>query len=196
MFNINKRRKKLFLILLGLILVISLSGCSNGPTKLNLGLFNKEKVMTFTSKDNNYIVGLSNRWEAFNENEDNNALLALKSEEYSSNYLLEKENKSQYAKDMTLDRYSLLVGEASLKGLKNGSLGEIEDIIIDNMDGKKFLTKGEKDGVSLTYIFTVLDVEDAYLKQIVWSSSKNIEDNKDYYYKVLGSLKKNVETTE
>ena len=196
MVQININRKKMILLILGAFLLIFVSGCSRGSTQLNLGLFNKEKIETFKSKDNNFLVGLSNRWEVLSESEDENILLALKSEEYSSNYLLEKEDKTEYAKDMTLDKYSLLVGEAASMGLENGFLDESEDIIIDNMDGKKFLVKGEKEGIKLTYIFTVLDSEDIYLKQIVWSSSKNIDDNNDYYYKILGSLKKNVETSE
>lgn len=192
MFKIN--RKVLSISLLAMFLVF-LSGCSKGVAKLNLDIFKKEKVEIFTSKDGNYVVGASNRWNAISKDDDD-ILLSLQSEEYNSNYMLKKEDKSEYSKDMTLDKYSILVGEASLVGLENGSLSESEDITIDNKDGKKFYVKGEKEGIKLKYIFTVLDSEEMYLRQIIWSTEENIEENSSYYYKILGSLKKNVESPQ
>lgn len=174
---------------LGLILMLFLSGCtlfSPGGPEETPGE-NLEIPKVYESLDEHLSLTATELWvEDPTLHED--SVLSLANEEYNSYLILLADEKATLPPTVDLDYYGELTGEATLQDLEEGEITPMKSLVLDGQPARSFYVKGLVDGVSITYGFVVFEDGTNFYQGIIWSASKNLENHREYYEKILYSI--------
>jgi hypothetical protein len=190
--------KKLMPISILLIMTIFFSACGNKEEEITdeqdnqTGTFQQQNELEtfkeFFSSSKELSILATDLWETdptLHEDSD----LSLYNEAYQSYLIMLTDEKTSFSEDVDIDLYSELTASAAAKDLDEAVVTEGESVEVEGLEGRKFYVEGLIDGVSVTYIFFILENDEKYVQVILWSFTENIENNKAYYDDLIGSVK-------
>lgn len=191
MNKIDKWKKLMVMSLLAMVMSFPV-GCSKEPVPDDV-LPESESAETETQKDfksdsGKMSITATDLWTV-DESLHDESELSLYNEEYQSYLIILTDEKKVFPGDTDLDEYGDLVSESTMEGLDEGNLSEVKTLQVNGLEGRTFQITGLVDGTSVTYKFMVLEDETEFYQVIMWSFSENIENNTEYYEKILNSYK-------
>ncbi|HJZ80865.1 MAG TPA: hypothetical protein VKD91_10985 [Pyrinomonadaceae bacterium] len=103
--------------------------------------------------------------------------------------ILITENKSDFADDMTLDRFTELTRGAMLKKVTEGNASEPEPVTINGNAGRQYTLDGVYSGLKLSYLVTALETTSHYHQVITWTLQSRIDQNRSVLEKVTETFR-------
>lgn len=197
--EINKGKKKAIIATstFSLLVVLSIVFMAIYPNNYNDSYTNsyansenfKGKKMTGKSKAVEIAVPYSWFKSVSNEYEilvgDNDAYVAVV-----------RIDKDDYAKDFSLLEYCEAKNYDLSNNIKNGTGTEFENIMISGHPAIRFEYSGEEDNYKISYLFTVVEVPDAFYQIAGWTTQKKFASSRETFQNVADSFRLKSESKE
>ena len=100
------------------------------------------------------------------------------------------ENKSDFASDITLDKFTEVIRDRMSSKLKFPQVTPPTPVTINGKPGRQYLLQGEGKLVKLTYLVTMVETDEHFHQIITWTLTSRIDQNQGVLDQVTNSFRK------
>lgn len=190
--------KKIFIsIFLFGVIVITLSGCgfiegfkegiSGKNNKSEASKLNKDSEKQFKDPDEKYAISVPNNWSDIKKSDSIYAIEVGDKVDGASAGIY-YESKENFAKDITLDKFTELGIKSLNKKLDNAEIVDMQDTEISGYKAKTYVVTGEIDKVKTKRLTAYVELPDRFAHINLWISPSKFDKNKDKLIKIMNSF--------
>jgi hypothetical protein len=181
--------KKYILLLSALILLFTLSGCSEFIRGFRDGIGSGDDsaaTQTIKSAESNLSLEVPGSWREYDLHEQASIQMAHLAREH---YLIVMEELGiDFVDDFTLQDYAEIIRNNMVDIVDNADNPVITDATIgNNINAKQFELAGTVDGIKIKYYVTFAKTNDVFYQFVTWSLQSRYDDAKPVFDEILRS---------
>lgn len=194
--EINKSKKTTIIIsgVFSLLVVLSIFISVINSNNYNFSDTGREKFKGKKIAGKNKAIEVVVPYSWFKESDDEYELFAGDS---NDNYVaVVRIDKEEYADDYSLLEYCEAKNYDLGNNMKNGEGTEFENIIISGHPAIQFEYSGEEDSYKIGYMFTVVEVPDAFYQISGWTTQNRFASSRETFHNIANSFRVRVGSKE